>query len=112
MVESANEELRSKALDESNRSVQYLTNELEKTTALDLRQTINTLISTNLKQSVLASVRKDYAFRVISPAVVPTDRDYIWPRRGVMAASGFVLGGLTGLILALGLARTRRSAPT
>jgi LPS O-antigen subunit length determinant protein (WzzB/FepE family) len=97
MMDLANEELRQGALEESKRSIAFLNAELEKTSAVDLRQTINTLIATNLKQSVLATVRHDFAFRLISAPVVPTERDFIWPRRVLMAATGLVIGSILGI---------------
>jgi|SRR6185369_3866725 len=108
MLAEVNDELRTKALEESKRSVDYLKVQLDQTNAVDLRQTINTLIATNLKQAVLANVRRDYAFQVVSPAVVPTSRDFVWPRRMLMAATGVVLGGLLGLAASLSIALARR----
>jgi uncharacterized protein involved in exopolysaccharide biosynthesis len=97
MMNLANEELRQGALEESRRSIAFLSAELDKTNAVDLRQTINTLIATNLKQSVLATVRRDFAFHLVSAPVVPTERDFIWPRKILMAASGLVIGAIFGI---------------
>lgn len=99
LIDAVNDDLRSKALQESTRSVAYLTSELDKTTAVDLRQTINALIATNMKQSVLASVRRDYAFRIVSAVVVPTARDYVWPRRVLIVVTGLVFGLIAGLLV-------------
>jgi LPS O-antigen subunit length determinant protein (WzzB/FepE family) len=99
MMALANEELRQSTIEEARRSIDVLAVELEKTSAVDLRQTINTLIATNLKQSVLASIRQDFAFHLVSAPIVPTERDFVWPRRMLMAAGGLVIGGLLGLAL-------------
>lgn len=108
MMDLANEQLRQGALEESRRSISFLDTELEKTSAVDLRQTINTLIASNLKQAVLATVRHDFAFRLISAPVVPMEQDFIWPRRVLMAATGLVIGGILGLATWLAMAAFRR----
>ena len=103
MLVAINSDLREKALEESRHSVEFLKSQLDQTTAVDLRQTINTLIATNLKQEVLANVRQDYAFQIVSTPIVPTERDFVWPRRVMMAATGMVLGGGLGLFISLSI---------
>ena len=99
MVDTINQEMRDRALTESRRSVQLLEAELAKRQELDLRQTINTLIATNLKQVVLAEVRRDFAFREVSAPVKPQARDYIWPRRMLMCLLGVMIGTVIASLL-------------
>ena len=46
---------------------------------------------------MLASVREEYAFQVIDPAVVPEMR--IRPKRRSIAVTGFIMGLMGGLVL-------------
>jgi len=99
MMDSINQEMRERALTESRRSVQLLEAELAKQQEVDLRQTINTLIATNLKQVVLAEVRRDFAFREVSAPVRPQARDFIWPRRAILCLLGIAIGTVLACLI-------------
>lgn len=108
MVNAVNTRLRTRAIEESRRSVDFLKKELEQSNEVEVRQAINSLLEALLKQAALASARQDYAFRVVDPIVVPTEHDYIWPRPRLMAAVGFLLGGMTGFGISLVVAAVFR----
>jgi uncharacterized protein involved in exopolysaccharide biosynthesis len=97
MVARANREMRSRAIAEARRSIQYLEAEVAKTNVAELRTTIYRVVETQIKTIMLASIRDEYAFRVIDPASVPDADKYIWPRRALIIALGFV----TSVLLAL-----------
>jgi uncharacterized protein involved in exopolysaccharide biosynthesis len=104
MVEMLNEKMRSDAMERSRRNLDFLRDEYEKTTVAPLREAIASVMENELQTSMLSSVERDYAFRVVDPAIVPNRR--ISPNRVLIAAVGLVLG------LALGtLAAIARSEP-
>jgi uncharacterized protein involved in exopolysaccharide biosynthesis len=99
MVAMVNERLRHEAIDRSKRSVAYLNGELQRTDSVNLREPIYRLIEAQINSAMLANVQRDYAFKVIDPAVVPEVR--IRPRRAVLTVAGFAIGLLIGAFVAV-----------
>ena len=102
MVASANARLREKAIEESQRSIEYLKREGEKTNVVAVQEAIGKLTEEQVKSVMLANVRDEYAFKVIDPAVMPEYRDIVRPRRALMLALGLVMGSLFGMMVAFG----------
>ncbi len=71
-------------------SIEYLNKELAKTTVVELRQAIYRVIEDQVKQSMLANVQREYAFRFIDRAIAPEKR--FSPRRAVMTVFGALIG--------------------
>jgi uncharacterized protein involved in exopolysaccharide biosynthesis len=108
----ANSELRARAIDESDRNIAYLNEELERTQQVERQQTILRIVESQIRTTMLAKGRVDYAFKVIDPAVVPDARERIRPKRAAMAAMGLVLGTVVGILwLLLGLMRKPPARP-
>jgi uncharacterized protein involved in exopolysaccharide biosynthesis len=97
MVARANQEMRRRAIDEARRSIQYLEAEAAKTSVAELRSTIYSVVETQINTIMLASVRDEYSFRVIDPASVPDADKYVWPRRALILALGFIVSILLAL---------------
>lgn len=109
-VDLANELVRTRALDEASRNIKYLNEQLEHTNVVELQRVIYNLIENETKSLMLASGRKEYAFKVIDPSVPPEVR--IRPRRTVMVLFGCALGFVAGSLAAFGhnaFARYRRT---
>lgn len=110
-VATANDLLRSRALDESTRNVGYLNAQLAKTNVLEVQHALYNLIESETKTLMLANGRIEYAFTVVDPAVPPEVRTR--PKRVVIVALGVVVGLFVGTIIALshyGLRRRGRLA--
>jgi uncharacterized protein involved in exopolysaccharide biosynthesis len=93
LLADANEEMRQRARSEGEQSIKYLQQELEKTPEVSLRQGLYQLAERESGKVMFANIRKDYAFRVIDPAVAPQ----IWMRDSphrVLWAVGFAALGL------------------
>jgi len=105
-VALANELLRTRALDDSSRAIGYLKVEIQKTDSVEVQRALYNLIESETKTNMLANTRKEYAFTVVDPAVIPEQR--VWPKRTLIVVSAGVLGGLLGLFIALGLNTWRR----
>lgn len=99
LVARTNTMLRTKAVERSNRNVQYLQQQLDKTTVIEVRQSIYRLMENEIKTLTLAEGAEEYAFKVIDPAVVPHRRSA--PNRILYALSGILLGLVAGVIIAL-----------
>ncbi len=98
-VALANETLRLRALEDSTRNIKYLNEQIARTDVVGVQRVMYELIESETKVHMLANTRKEYAFTVVDPAAVPEQR--IWPRRGLLVGSGFAVGGILGLLLAL-----------
>jgi uncharacterized protein involved in exopolysaccharide biosynthesis len=106
MIEMANERLRTEAIDNAERSIQYLNKELAKTTVVGLQQSIYRLIEEQVSHAMLANVQREYAFRFIDRAVPPQTRAS--PRRLLFAAVG-AFAGLTTAVLVVVVNAGRRA---
>lgn len=101
IVARANEVIRTRAIDESERSIAYLNDELEKTNVVGVRQAIYSVIESQIEQVMLANVRTDYAFKVLDPAVAPDPEDRAFPSRLLFAVVGLVIGFAVAAAFAL-----------
>jgi uncharacterized protein involved in exopolysaccharide biosynthesis len=99
-VALANDILRARALEDSGRNIRFLNEQISKTPVVEVQRVMYALIENETKKQMLASTRMQYAFAVVDPAVTPEER--IWPRRTIMVLTGGVLGGMLGVLLALG----------
>lgn len=104
----ADEEVRARAIAETERSIAYLQAESSKTSVVELRQSIFRLLETQIKTEMLARSRSHYAFKVIDAAQVPDRDDPIRPKRLLVIVIGTILGLLAGAVVALVLARRAR----
>lgn len=98
LVRDANEQIRQRALRESQYTIKFLQNEFARTELLEIRQAISRVLEAEISKATLANVREEFAFRVIDPAVTPESDEFVWPNRPLVIGLGIVLG------LALGFA--------
>ncbi len=98
LVEKLNKEMRSRAIRESERNLQFLEKQLSQTQAVEISQAVYSLVEHEVKSSMLAQVREEFAFRVIDEAIVPEENDFVWPNYGLLLAGGSALGLLFGLV--------------
>jgi uncharacterized protein involved in exopolysaccharide biosynthesis len=97
-VTLANDRLRERALRESERSIEYLNEHIEKTTVVELKRVMYNLIENEMQKLVLANARTEYAFTVVDPAVAPEEKTS--PQPFLMVSFGLLLGTVLGLIIA------------
>lgn len=95
LVADVNATLRQQAVDRSSASIAYLQEQLAGTSVVELQQVLHRLIELEMKKIILARVNKEYAFKVVDPAVVPEET--IRPRTMMIV----LLGSTAGLILAV-----------
>jgi uncharacterized protein involved in exopolysaccharide biosynthesis len=69
LVHMANNYLRDKAIEESERNIAYLSAEATKTTVVEARQAIYTVLQNELNKSMIARGSEEYAFKVVDSAV-------------------------------------------
>jgi len=105
-VQMTNERLRSQALESSRLSIEFLHRELDKQDVVQTRDAIYRLIENQLNKAMVANVQREFAFKVIDPAV-PSDRKRkVAPRRSLITAAVSML--TTMLVGGVILYRRRR----
>jgi len=92
-VALANQRIRSRALDDSNRNIAYLNEQIAHTNVVELQRVMYNLIENETKTAMFANSRAEYAYTLVDPAVPPEIRAH--PKRTLI----LLLGGLIGLIL-------------
>jgi len=105
-VALANELIRTRALDESHRNINYLTEQLAHTEAVDLRKVMYNLIENETKNLMIANGRSEYAFEVVDPAVAPELK--LGPHRLFICLIGLMVGFAFAAALAFAVERIRR----
>jgi LPS O-antigen subunit length determinant protein (WzzB/FepE family) len=105
-VALANEIIRARALADANRNIAYLNDQIAKTSSVEIQRVMYNLIENETKSAMLANARKEYAFVVVDPAVTPELR--FSPKRTLMVILGGLLGGIVGILVALGRNLWRR----
>jgi uncharacterized protein involved in exopolysaccharide biosynthesis len=98
LVKRLNYELRQQAIHESERSIQFLNEQIQETSLADLRTVLYRLVEEHTKNMTLAKVNEQYALKVIDPAVPPQERAK--PKRTLIVVFGFAMGLLSGIIIA------------
>lgn len=92
IVARVNRHLQSGAIIEGERSLDFLTRELKRTTVGEVRATIYRLVETQMQRMMVANIKEEYGFRVLDPAVPPEQRER--PRRKLVVVTSFLLGVL------------------
>jgi len=95
-VDLTNATLRERCVETANRDVAYLQDQLQKTGVVELQRAISTLLESELKKSMIAQGSKEYAFKVIDPAVPPQRRSS--PQRLLIISISVLLGALIGCL--------------
>jgi uncharacterized protein involved in exopolysaccharide biosynthesis len=104
-VALANETLRTRALDEANRNVAYLNEQLKNTSSLEVQKVMYKLIENETKNRMLASGRPEYAFTVVDSAIAPEIRQS--PKRTLIVIGGFMFGFVLGALIVVARELTR-----
>lgn len=115
LITRANEHLREEAVGESTRSRQFLEEQVLRSEIQTVREAGFRLIESELKSEMLARTQDEFAYRVVDAAYVPDERYYVYPKRNVMVAGGFLVGGSIGflswgfVVVLLGVLRRSRA---
>lgn len=103
-VSRANAQLRQRNIEYSKRSLEFLNQKLQETNVREIQQTLFKLMENELRRITLASVREEYAYRVIDSARVPMKKKRVRPHRALS-----LLGGLVGALLLSSLLSWQRA---
>jgi len=99
LVHEANEQLRQKAIAETQQSIAYLEKELQKTSVVEVQNTIFRVMESQIKTMMMANTQEQFAFKVIDPAVAVDVDAFVKPKRPRMMALGLVGGLFLGVVI-------------
>lgn len=106
LVTLANELMRTKALADSKRNIEYLTRQIAATNVVEMQRVMYGLIENETKTQMLANARAEYAFTIVDPAAVPEAR--VRPKRRLMVATGIAIGLIFGVLFVFARDTVRR----
>ncbi|WP_198678577.1 Wzz/FepE/Etk N-terminal domain-containing protein [Pseudidiomarina marina] len=97
LINDINDYMRVRDIQEANRSIEYLQNEIAESSLTEMRSVFYNLIEQQTRKRMFANVRPDYVLKVIDPAVTPESKDS--PKRGLIIIFGAFLGGFVSVFL-------------
>ena len=95
LVALTNDYLRQQTIRRTKRELAYLRHEIPKTNIVEVRNAIYTLMQEEIKKLMIATARKQFAFRVVDPAIAPSQK--FFPRPLLWTIAGTLFGMLFGL---------------
>ncbi|NQD37403.1 LPS O-antigen length regulator [Permianibacter sp. IMCC34836] len=107
LVSDANQYIRERAIAEANKSIEFLTKKVGETTVAEFQSAFSKLIEQQMKTSMLASVREDYAFKVVDPAFLPEEK--YSPNRVFICLAGTFIGFFLSTFIVLLMGRRRNA---
>ena len=96
LVDDLNRDMMLEATAEAQQSIDYLTDQLEKTRVVALEQVFYSLIEEQMQTLMLANSRAEYLFKTIDPAIAPERKSRPW--RTLICVLGTLLGGMLGAL--------------
>lgn len=94
-VKSINDHMRNRKLNEVNKYVEYLENQISKTSISGMREILNRVIEEQIKTKMLAESSPEYAFIIVNKPMIAENR--FKPRRSLIV----ILSTLAGLFLSV-----------
>ena len=99
LVDDVNNHLRNLAIAESSLNIAFLREEINKTQLAASKEMLYRLVESQTQSIMIANTRKDYAFKIIDPAVTPESP--AGPNRKLIVIIGSILGGILSICISL-----------
>lgn len=99
LVKAINEHMRQRKLESTNKNIEYLQAQVDKTSIAEMKEVFFKLIENETKNKMLAEASPEYQFTTVSPAMVPEQKSK--PKRAVIVVLSTMLGGLAGMFFVL-----------
>jgi uncharacterized protein involved in exopolysaccharide biosynthesis len=97
LVQDINNTIRNQEVQQAQRSIDYLLNQIEQTKLAELQMGFFELIQSQTETIMLANASPEYLFKTLDPAVVPELK--VKPNRTLIFLLGSVLGGMIGVLI-------------
>jgi uncharacterized protein involved in exopolysaccharide biosynthesis len=99
LVQDINNTIRNQEVQQAQRSIDYLLNQIEQTKLAELQMGFFELIQSQTETIMLANASPEYLFKTLDPAVVPELK--VKPKRALICVLGALLGGMLGALIVL-----------
>ena len=99
LIQDINDVMKKRDVEEAERSMEFLTSQIQKTNVTAIRNSLFKLIEEQTKTIMLANVRDEYVFKTIDPAVVPEKKEK--PNRSLIIMVGTLTGAFLGGMIVL-----------
>ena len=99
IIKETNSLMRQKDLEQSVKSLNYLKSELSKTSLVEIRDSITTLIEAQLQTQMMAKLNDDYVLSTIEPPFIPEEKSR--PSRSEICILITLFGGILSVMVVL-----------
>lgn len=99
LMSDVNSYIQRKDIEQTQKSINYLTNLADQTNNASLKQTFYNLIEEQTKKLMLAELRDEYVFQTIDPPNLPEKKS--GPRRALIVVAGTFFGTLLAMLSVL-----------
>lgn len=99
LVTDINQTMKARDVIEADKSIEFLTQQIEQTKIADIRAVLYGLVEEQAKTIMFANVRSEYVFKTIDPAIVAEEK--FKPKRALIAILGLLLGALLSVAVVL-----------
>ncbi len=99
LISDINTFMRNKALDEANKSIKYLEENITQTNIAEIRSVFSQLIQEQHKAKMLAQVSDEYVLKTISVAKIPEEKNK--PKRALIVILSMFLGLMLSILFIL-----------
>jgi len=99
LVDDINQVIRDQDVEQAEKSIAYLKEQISETAVADLQAGFFEMIQDQIQTIMLAKATPEYLFKTIDPAVVPELK--VKPKRPLIVVLGGLLGGMLGVMWVL-----------
>jgi LPS O-antigen subunit length determinant protein (WzzB/FepE family) len=96
-IKYINDHMQKRKILSVERNIKYLQNQIEKTSISEMREVFYTIIEEQIKSKMLAEASPEYAFLMVSPAMVPEEKSQ--PDRAIICVIGTLIGGILSVLM-------------
>ena len=97
LVQDLNQLMRERDIKESEQAVVLLEAQLQSAVLVEMRSMFFRIIEEHTETIMLASIRPDYLFKVIDPAIIPENKSS--PNRALICILGTLFGGFLSVLI-------------
>ena len=99
LVDDINETIKNQDVEQAQKSIDYLTEQINQTQLTDLQRGFFEMIQAQTKTIMLANASPEYLFKTLDPAVAPERK--VGPKRAIICILGGLVGGILGVLIVL-----------
>jgi len=99
LVAQLNRHVRKKDIEEAERGIKYLESQIASNSLVEMKKILYALMESKVQTIMLATVRDEYVFKIVDPAVKPEAPSA--PRRTVILVGFTIAGVIIGIFLVL-----------